>query len=580
MDSPTTVVIGMLGPTLDNGAGARALGRWRPTVAAASTRTCVVEPLRAAASTRASRALARRWSPKTSRRSRPRRRSPRAELALRDPWDFEEVYGALHDFARAYPFDPEREDYLVHITTGTHVAQICLFLLAESRHLPARLQTSRRPAATGRAHGARGHLRDHRPRPLPLRPPRLALRRRARRGAVVPQGRASRRATPPSTRSSSASSASPLRTRAPMLLTGPTGAGKSQLARRIYELKRARHLKGAFVEVNCATLRGDGAMSTLFGHAKGAFTDARQRPRGALQRGRRRRAVPRRDRRARPRRAGDAAARARGEGLLPRRRRPRGVERLRAHRGHQPRPRRRRAAGHVVPRRSPRAHRPVDVPRCPASRERREDLDPEPRLRDHYLDDALPRPRSLLSPPLLLRPRRLPDAGRLPLPSPPPSPPPPEVPLPPSPVALPPPLLRSPPPRLAALRPPLRGAGGAGRRLLDSLRRPRPPGVCGACPPPPPSSAAARPVLPVALPRQALGHRPGPPVEVRARTTLARGGREGGVGLVVPEHASSGITPHDGRRNPLSPAMASRHRRRRPLRSSARRIAPRAAASP
>ncbi|MFZ0678495.1 RNA repair transcriptional activator RtcR family protein, partial [Candidatus Binatus sp.] len=44
--------------------------------------------------------------------------------------------------------NPEREDYLIHITTGTHVAQICLFLLTESRHFPARLiQTSpaRRP---------------------------------------------------------------------------------------------------------------------------------------------------------------------------------------------------------------------------------------------------------------------------------------------------------------------------------------------------------------------------------------------------------------------------------------------------
>jgi transcriptional regulatory protein RtcR len=56
---------------------------------------------------------------------------------------------------------------------------------------------------------------------------------------------------------------------------GPTGAGKSQLARRIYELKRSRHrLTGAFVEVNCATLRGDAAMSALFGHVKGAFTGA------------------------------------------------------------------------------------------------------------------------------------------------------------------------------------------------------------------------------------------------------------------------------------------------------------------
>ena len=47
-----------------------------------------------------------------------------------------------------------------------------------------------------------------------------------------------------------------------ILLTGPTGAGKSQLARRIYELKKLRHqVKGPFVEVNCATLKGDGAMS-------------------------------------------------------------------------------------------------------------------------------------------------------------------------------------------------------------------------------------------------------------------------------------------------------------------------------
>ena len=71
-----------------------------------------------------------------------------------DPWDFEEVYGKLLDFARAYHFDPEAEDYLIHITAGTHVAQICLFLLTEARYLPGRLlqtQPSRRglPDAAG-----------------------------------------------------------------------------------------------------------------------------------------------------------------------------------------------------------------------------------------------------------------------------------------------------------------------------------------------------------------------------------------------------------------------------------------------
>lgn len=37
------------------------------------------------------------------------------------------------------------------------------------------------------------------------------------------------------------------------------------------------------MEVNCATLRGDTAMSTLFGHVKGAFTGARESREGLLR---------------------------------------------------------------------------------------------------------------------------------------------------------------------------------------------------------------------------------------------------------------------------------------------------------
>jgi transcriptional regulatory protein RtcR len=56
------------------------------------------------------------------------------------------------------------------------------------------------------------------------------------------------------------------------------------LARRIYALKKARRqVTGDFVELNCATLRGDAAMSALFGHRKGAFTGALQDRPGLLR---------------------------------------------------------------------------------------------------------------------------------------------------------------------------------------------------------------------------------------------------------------------------------------------------------
>ena len=58
---------------------------------------------------------------------------------FKDPWDFEEVYNGLHDFVKKLKVDPEKNEYLFHITTGTHVAQICIFLLTESHFFPGKL---------------------------------------------------------------------------------------------------------------------------------------------------------------------------------------------------------------------------------------------------------------------------------------------------------------------------------------------------------------------------------------------------------------------------------------------------------
>src|SRR5439155_15931501 len=71
-----------------------------------------------------------------------------------NPRDLEKVYGSLYQFARQYPFDVDQEEYLIHITVGTHIAQICLFLLTEARYFPAKLiQTSPPNRQRSRANG-------------------------------------------------------------------------------------------------------------------------------------------------------------------------------------------------------------------------------------------------------------------------------------------------------------------------------------------------------------------------------------------------------------------------------------------
>ena len=135
------VVIGLLGTTLDRGTGSRRWEGWRPSVALCQYEDLLIDRFELL-HPRGFAALAERV------REDIHHVSPETEVRLvvdptADPWDFEEVYASLHDFARSYEFDTDAEDYLVHITTGSHVAQICLFLLTESRPIPGRLlQTS------------------------------------------------------------------------------------------------------------------------------------------------------------------------------------------------------------------------------------------------------------------------------------------------------------------------------------------------------------------------------------------------------------------------------------------------------
>jgi transcriptional regulatory protein RtcR len=185
-----------------------------------------------------------------------------------DPWDFEEVYNRLFTFSKEIYFDEDEFEYLFHITTGTHVAQICIFLLTESRRFPGKLiQTSPARESSGTYTVIDLDLSRY---------DSIARRFDADKSEDISFLKGGiDTANGAFNRLISRIEEVSLRSKDPILLCGPTGSGKSRLAGRMYALKKQRQgLKGPFVEVNCAVLRGETARAELFGHKKGAFTGA------------------------------------------------------------------------------------------------------------------------------------------------------------------------------------------------------------------------------------------------------------------------------------------------------------------
>ncbi|SHF74358.1 transcriptional regulatory protein RtcR [Litoreibacter ascidiaceicola] len=255
------VVIGFLGTQLDMGKRRR----WRPTVDLCRTEGFPVDRLELIHDHKFNR-LAH------SVKRDIEEASPETEVLLHrmdmdDPWDLEEVYTKLFDFASDYGFDEDRERYHIHLTTGTHVGQICWFLLSESRHIPAALiQTG--PPRGGDDVGTFDLIDLDLSRYDALQQ-RFDQQTREYgdllKGGIKTRNVAYNRLIDRIEQVAGLSDA-------PILLQGESGTGKSELAQRIYELKlQRRRVKGRLVHVNCATLRGGTANATLFGQRR-SFT--------------------------------------------------------------------------------------------------------------------------------------------------------------------------------------------------------------------------------------------------------------------------------------------------------------------
>ena len=274
-------VIGFLGTSLDRAQGPDRWNKWRPSVGLCQHEDLLVNRFDLLHDKQW------KWLAEAVRKDM-HHASPETEVVLHelpfdDPWDFQEVYEKMYDFVRSYKFEPDSSDCLIHLTTGTHVAQICWFLLNEANYIPGRLVQTSPPKGTGRGATAAGEytiidldlskydrlntrFAQEQEQTLDFLKSGIATKSKGFNHLIEQIERVA------------------VNSKAPILLTGPTGAGKSMLASRIFDLrKQLAGLAGRFVEVNCATLRGDQAMSALFGHKRGSFTGAQSDRPGLLK---------------------------------------------------------------------------------------------------------------------------------------------------------------------------------------------------------------------------------------------------------------------------------------------------------
>jgi transcriptional regulatory protein RtcR len=188
-------------------------------------------------------------------------------------WDFAKVYECLYEFVQNYTFT-EDEEYFVHITTGTETFKICWSLLIVSNFLKAKVVQS---IPSGKKYNTVDFDLEQYDSIRKL----FAIQRdhdiEGLKFGVKTNHKGYNQIIEQISKIS-------LKSKKPILLTGKTGTGKTELAKKLHGfLKERKEVTGELVEMNCACVKGDTAMSELFGHEKGAFTGATEKYIGKLE---------------------------------------------------------------------------------------------------------------------------------------------------------------------------------------------------------------------------------------------------------------------------------------------------------